>query len=331
MSLAIENPDVGVAVAGPPDSHRQLVRWAPTLNAFADLDDVNAEQEAYLSHFTYGSEMTTHYRANGRSVRGFSGPCRAKWLVFDIDRTELASALADTKRLASFLRERFPEIGDVLPVYFSGRKGFHVYLELPEVEFLPENALVAKTLAMRLASAAGVAVDGSIYDVNRIIRLPNTRHVKSGLYKRRIDADDLMTISVEQVLQRAKTPAGDGIKSVGQCRLPKIREEWEAAKRHTTELRRVRVKIRQDFEGEVRAPKYLIDFIRFETPQGERATTLFRCAAVLTEMGCPAAAVYALLDEPGRDNGLSPAEVRRQIGCGINHAQRQMAGERVVP
>jgi hypothetical protein len=61
-------------------------------------------------------------------------------------------------------------------------------------------------------------------------------------------------------------------------------------------------------------------------PEGERADTLFRCAAWLTEQRSPERLVYALLTEPGRDVGLLPREVARQIGCGIAHAHRQAGG-----
>ena len=318
-------PRVGVAVDGSPESPRQLVDWRKALDAYADLDGIDPEREAYLSHFVFGPEMVTHHRANGGSVKGFAGPCWAKWLVFDIDRQELAEALTDARRLVAFLTERFPETDGAMPVFFSGRKGFHVCLELPELEPSATFHEVAKTLADGLARAAGVVVDLSIYDRNRIIRLPNSRHAESGLFKRRIDADDLMRLSVERVGERATQPAGDGFPSASD-RMPNVLRDWEAAARLTSERSRERAGIRKEAAaGETRVPRYLLEFIRFGTPEGERALTLFRCAAFLSEIGCPPNAVNAILDEPGRDNGLLPAEVKRQIQCGIEHACRQQS------
>ena len=43
----------------------------------------------------------------------------------------------------------------------------------------------------------------------------------------------------------------------------------------------------------------------------------------LAEQGAPLSLVAALLTEPGRDVGLSPKDVDRQIQCGIEHARRQ--------
>jgi len=49
---------------------------------------------------------------------------------------------------------------------------------------------------------------------------------------------------------------------------------------------------------------------------------LFSAAANLAELGCPPALAHELLTEAGRDAGLSPSEVRRQIDCGLRHRGR---------
>src|SRR5262249_21916258 len=58
---------------------------------------------------------------------------------------------------------------------------------------------------------------------------------------------------------------------------------------------------------------------------GERPRRLLRPAANLAEFGCPAALAHELLTEPGRDSGLPPADVRRQIECGLAHGARSEA------
>ena len=318
---------VGVAVSGSPDSPRYLVNWQDLLEAYASsLEAINPDGEAYLSHFVFGEEMKNLYRAKRGSVKGFLGPCVAPWIIFDIDRTELVDALTDTKRLVSWLMQRYPETEGKLPVYFSGRKGFHVYLQLPALEPSAHFHEVAKVFASNIATSAGVAIDPSIYDRNRIIRLPNSRHPKSGLYKRRIDANDFLMLGLDQILKLAAEPAGDGLPVIAGD-LPNVLRDWQGAEGEHRKIRQDRVEIRGSTaaNGGI-APKYLIDFFRFKTPNGERATTLFRCAAVLTEMGCPPPAVSALLDEPGRDNGLPTSEVKRQIQCGIDHALQQQKG-----
>lgn len=319
--------DVGAFVYGPPTSPRALVRHRDLLAAYADgaLDD---EREAYLSHFAFGVEMQSHYEAKRHSVAGFAGKCWARWLVLDIDRADLSEALADARRLVAFLNQHYPEAEGDVPIYFSGGKGFHVLVELahnppPAVGF--HHA--ARAFAEALAARAGVRIDNSVYDIAHIIRLPNTKHPRTGLFKRRVDAEALFVLDVPRILEHAKHPAGDGIPMV-QTIPTNLADDWHAAEAAIARISKVRAVVHRDFgSAEVRAPRYLVDFLRFGTDEGERHRTLFRCAAWLTEQGAPPSLVSALLVEPGRDVGLTPKDVERQIACGIEHARKQLTAK----
>ena len=314
---------VGPSLLRAPTSPRALVRHGELLTAYADgaLDD---EREAYLSHFVFGPEMRAHYATNRHSVAGFAGPCWARWLVLDIDGADLADALADARRLVAFLHERYPEMVDVVPIYFSGGKGFHVLVELahkppPAVGF----QRTALTLAEALAGRAGVKIDAGIYDLNHIVRLPNTRHPRTGLFKRRIDAEALFTLDIGAIRQHAAHAAGDGIPTAGTPPA-QLAADWRDAETLTARTHEARAAVRRDFgPTDARAPRYLLDLIRFGVPEGQRHQTLFRCAAWLTEQGAPPSLCAALLTEPGRDLGLAPKDVQRQIACGIAHARKQ--------
>lgn len=316
--------DVGAYVLGAPAAPRALVRHADLLAAYADaaLDD---GREAYLSHFAFGPELRAHYAANRNSVAGFAGPCWCRWLVLDIDRADLTDALADARRLVTFLHDRYPEADGDVPVYFSGGKGFHVLVELahdppPAVGF----HRTARTLAEALAARAEVPIDTSVFDIAHIIRLPNTRHPRTGLFKRRIDADDLFRLDIGGIRKHARHPAGDGIPAVRTCPA-QLAADWHDAGRVTARATGARDARRGACARtpDERAPRYFLDLDRFGVGEGERHQTLFRCAAWLTEQGAPPPLVAALLTEPGRDVGLAPADVDRQIRCGIEHARRQ--------
>lgn len=307
---------VGLPLAGTP------------LTAYADatLED---EREAYLSHFAFGAEMQSHYSANRQSVAGFAGPCWCRWLVLDLDRADLAAALADARKLVTALYHRYPEtVGDV-PVYFSGGKGFHVLVELahnppPAVGF----HRTARTFAELLAARAEVRIDTSIYDIAHIIRLPNTRHPRTGLFKRFIASESLFQMKPAGILEHAKRPAGDGIPAVRTIPA-KLADDWREAEAATARAAEARDAHRGACAGtpDLRAPRYFLDLLRFGVDEGERHQTLFRCAAWLTEQGAPPSLVAALLAEPGCDVGLTPKDVDRQIACGIEHARRQRTGQ----
>lgn len=223
------------------------------------------------------------------------------------------------------LYRRYPEIVGAVPVYFSGGKGFHVLVELahdppPTVGFHH----VARAFAEWLAAGAGVKIDTSIYDLAHIIRLPNTRHPRTGLFKRRFESESLFLLNLAGVREHAKHPAGDGIPTVGTVPAA-LAEDWAAAEEATRRAAEARTEHRRDFgtAPDARAPRYVMDFLRNGAAEGERHQTLFRCAAWLTEQGAPPSLCTALLTEPGRDVGLTPKDTTRQIACGIEHARRQ--------
>lgn len=315
--------NVGAFVLGAPTSPRALVRHADLLNAYADgvLED---EREGYLSHFAFGAEMKRHFAANRHSVAGFAGPCWARWLVLDIDRADLADALADARRLVGFLHQRYPESEGDVPIWFSGSKGFHVAVELahkppPAVGF----HRTARTLAEALAGRAGVKIDAGIYDANHIVRLPNTRHPRTGLFKRRLDAEALFALNIDGIRHHCAHAAGDGIPAV-RAPAAQLAADWHDAEAVTARTHEARAAVRRDFGAiDGRAPRYFLDLLRFGVDEGQRHQTLFRCAAWLTEQGAPPSLCSALLTEPGRDLGLTPKDVARQISCGIDHARKQ--------
>jgi len=322
--------NVGAFVRGAPTSPRALVRHADLLNAYA-AGGIDDEREGYLSHFVFGPEMQTHFGANGDSVAGFAGPCSCRWLVLDIDRPDLVQALDDARRLVGFIGERYRELDDAVPAYFSGGKGFHVVVELahgppPAVGF----HRVARTFAETLAGRAGVKIDAAIYDVNHIVRLPNTRHGRTGLFKRRIDAEALFMVEMAGILKMAEREDFTGLTSVGRV-VPTLADDWSEAERATARHGDARAAARLDVVADVRAPRYFLDLLRFGIDEGERHQTLFRCAAWLTEQGAPPSLAVALLTEPGRDVGLTPRDVDRQIQCGIEHARKQRGGSEGGP
>lgn len=318
--------NVGAFVRGAPTSARVLCRHADLLAAYA-AGEIDDDREGYLSHFAFGAEMTTHYRANRHSVAGFAGPCSCRWLVLDIDRADLVQAHEDARELVRFIGERYRELDEAVPTFFSGGKGFHVLIELVHE---PPSAVgfhrVARTFAESLAGRAGVKIDAGIYDVNHIVRLPNTRHPRTGLFKRRIEHEALFLIELNGIRDLARHKDFTGLSSVGRA-VPKLVDDWHEAERETARQGETRAAARRDFAGDVRAPRFLLDLLRFGVDEGERHSMLFRCSAWLSEQGAPPSLVVALLTEPGRDVGLTPKDVERQIACGIEHARQQSKGE----
>jgi hypothetical protein len=288
-----------------------------------------------LSIFSFGDDFRA--RADDWGIvdtKGFRGTCWAPWLWWDIDRdNDLDQALVDARRLAAHLLERFPTLDvDALLVFYSGFKGFHV--GVPTSLWQPEPSVLfnqtTRRFATLIAEQAGVSVydpkrghriDEGIYDQVRAFRAPNSKHPKSGCYKRRLSFDELLGLTLDRMRQIAHQPepfdlpppAGPSEQAAAAWREA---EDW--VRRQADE------KVQRCAAGKSSPHLNQItrDFIAHGAERGDRHRLLFSAAADLAEHGCPPDLAHALLTESALDSGLSPAEVRRQIDCGLAHGAK---------
>jgi hypothetical protein len=291
------------------------------LGGYAACDArVDLTREAYLSHFRFGEDFGDLLRANGGSAAGYQGPCWAAWLHWDVDAGDLGRALEGARRLAAGLLERYRELDEEhLLLFLSGSKGFHV--SAPAAAWGPAPSALfhkaARHFALAAAGRAGVAVDAGVYDKVRPFRAPNSRHPKTGLYKRRLSYAELMGLSLERIVELAREPAPFDVPS-GVALCGQAAEDWAAAVaaagRDAGAARR-----RAAAPGQARLNRLTLEIIRDGTTmaQGDRHRLLYSAARNLAEMGCPFHAVRELLTGPGLDSGLPPKEVLRQIECGV--------------
>jgi hypothetical protein len=315
-------PSFGFRVVGRPEGRRRLVDAAAALAGYAGCDRrAEVGREAYLSAFTYGEDFRRHLDETG-STRGYDGPCWAPWLWFDLDGEDLDATLGDARRLAVGTLHRYRTLDDdALLLFFSGSKGAHVGLPVtwgpaPSVTF----HRAARRFAEALAAAAGVNIDSGVYDKVRLFRAPNSRHPKTGLHQRRLTLDELLHLDAAGVRRLALAPEPFGLPAVTAAD-PQAAADWQAALRAVE--REAAVKAQRSAavaDGTPRLNRATLDFIRDGADQGDRHRLLFSAAANLAEFGCPPALAHALLTEAALDSGLPPADVRRQIDCGLNHA-----------
>ncbi len=305
-------------------AQRQIVQAEALYRAYHENELPNTldNREAYTTVYQYPrSQYCEHVRAND-SPRGYVGPASCGRLVWDIDRNDLDAALEDIRKLIRFLRERYGTCAERgLGVYFSGSKGFHVTLIAPHNAFDPRPVVpvVLKKLCIAIARNAGIRVDPAIYDHQRLFRLPNTRHAKTGLFKTFIDLDDLDKLDVKRIREMAKQPRGASVPMVNaDC--PDLSEDWFQVESRL-ESNRQPGSVRLPPSSCPVVPLFVRDFIGFEDIVGEsRAVTLFRCAAVLmesfTKFGA-VAVITGLLEEVALKSGLETWEVEKQIRDGI--------------
>lgn len=164
---------------------------------------------AYRDHYA-----TTRNAKGQNTVKGYAGASWADYLPFDLDRAaDVAAALADARAVGYLLHSTYDVDPAQLRYFFSGSKGFHLLAPLflfGEVEPSPLLAATLKRIALDLGGQAGVKIDRTVYDVNRLFRLPNTRHGKTRLHKIELSWQELATLTVEEVRRLAAGPRDFG-------------------------------------------------------------------------------------------------------------------------
>jgi hypothetical protein len=325
----------GFRIVGCTARRRRLVNAGAALAAYAACEPrAEVEKEGYLTCFWFGADFAAYLNATG-SPKGYHGVCWAPYVWWDIDREDdLPCALAETRRLAVTLDERYRlGDGDLLACH-SGRKGFH--LGLPTSLWRPTPAAdfhrTARQFAAGLAALAGVGVhdpgrgsriDESVYDQVRPFRAPNSRHPKTGRFKRFFALEELVGLSLDRLLILAERPQPFELPvPAGPCE--QAARDWQAALAQVRGQAAERERRRHEVaNGTPRLNRLTLEFIRDGAAKGERHPRLFSAAANLAEFGCPPALAHALLTEAGLDSGLTPGDVRRQIECGLAHVPRQ--------
>ena len=315
----------GAFVDGSPSAPRHVVAAEPLFRAYHELDDIDPDREAYATVYQYPPDEYREHVRRISSPRGYCGPAACCRLVWDIDRPDPAEALADARTLGRFLTDRYSE--DAVGAYFSGAKGYHLSVVAPPgFHPLPHVPAVVKLLCLTVARAAGVRVDGAIYDVQRILRLPNSKHGKTGLHKRFLDPEELFALDAGRIRELARHPAGFAVPSVAELNA-NLERDWLEAERRVLDAgppAGFGSAVRPDAPSRCPVvPQFVRAFIGFgDIADPGRAVTLFRAAAALAEARTPAAVVVGLLEEPALKTGLAPDEVAKQIADGIAHGRR---------
>jgi len=157
----------------------------------------------YMSNFSYDRNIFNHLGKTG-SIARYPGKVFCRDVIVDIDRSAVQDALDDTKKLLKVLLEIIPERHVAL--YFSGNKGFHVVINSGVWGFAP-GEILPWVVRETVRSLSPITIDESIYAKTSLIRIPNSRHQKTGMFKRRLSIDSLGgNLSVWDIFGVASSP-----------------------------------------------------------------------------------------------------------------------------
>lgn len=161
----------------------------------------NPNKDHYVSINHYSENHYIEFKKTG-SVLGIKD-VSTNVLAFDFDcKEDLNKARQDALVLIQRLRDQLKIKAHQLEIYFSGMKGFTLVLKMKE--FLPPY----KTghLALNVLGKDLATLDSSLYNPSRILRVPNTRHQESGLFKIPLTYKELQTLTIEQIKEHALEP-----------------------------------------------------------------------------------------------------------------------------
>ncbi len=171
----------------------------------------------YATYFFYSDEVLSYMssqRADAApTIAGYEGRVWAPFFPVDLDHPEVEPARAAAQFLVRFLIERWNIDSTAIHVYFSGSKGFHVLLDsrlfgrvMPSKNLPQVFDSMRRHFAQELPEGLRETVDLGIKDRVRLLRLPNTIHEKSKLYKIILSVDELKDAKLDEIRAHARLP-----------------------------------------------------------------------------------------------------------------------------
>lgn len=163
------------------------------------LKDYNIDHYVSINH--YSKEHFKKFKETG-SISGMKD-VTTNTLAFDFDcKEDLNKARQDAITLIKRLKKTLKIKENQLEIYFSGMKGFTLVLKMKES--LPPHKTAH--LALNVLGKDLTTLDPSLYNPSRILRIPNTRHAESGLFKIPLTYQELQTLEIDEIKELALEP-----------------------------------------------------------------------------------------------------------------------------
>lgn len=155
----------------------------------------------YCSPFTYGEDAVEYFEEHSKSIKGYTGSVTTQSLYWDLDcKGNFEKVRENGIKLVEFLTECGLDEG--IEIFFSGNKGIHVFLHTNN-SFTPEQtSKICYNIAVKLGipvSGKDKVFDSTVYNINRIFRVPYTKHQESGLYKVHLSIEELFDLSEAEI------------------------------------------------------------------------------------------------------------------------------------
>jgi len=151
-----------------------------------DIKIYKSKHERYISHYRFDKDFF-RYVTEKKTVADFSGAVSIDNIWVDFDKEDdIEGARTEAIKFIKQLAEMSSLNPSTFPAYFSGSKGFHVGINSSLINISGEFSIDLPDKIKKFVQAITKnidCVDYSIYNKNRVIRLPFSVNKKSGLYK----------------------------------------------------------------------------------------------------------------------------------------------------
>lgn len=287
---------------------------------------------AHIGNFEIGIDLSDN---DCSAINHYVQTCGNADLEEFIWLKNLEMSRRDATRLIHYFMEKFDLSEDEIRVYFSGSKGFHVLVNPAVLGIQPDKRLhrVFKLIATNLESQLGLqSLDtASIYGTGRMLRMVNSVHHKSGLFKVELYhaelKDDLKKI-ITPVGGLAKTPRpelypADQVEYV----LNQSAHDWFLAQydayEESEKLQSDRVTLKDEVLSKMDGVPVCVQFIleRGILKSGDRNKATMALASYYKDIGWPIQDTTAELCEwvkriPKSFTSSNPSEVQAStVGC----------------
>lgn len=278
--------------------------------------------QAFRTIHRFPKEYDEHVKKTG-SVTRYEGPSYSDFIVFDFDSEgEPEKALENGRQFVNLLGETYSVDSKCILYYFSGFKGYHIFLPIELFgDVKPSKKLYAIVKEVALFLGKSEQMDGSIYDQNRLLRLPNTRHKKSMLFKIQLTSDEFRNLNSEEIQNFAKCP-----RKLLHLKLPVPIDSL--------------VELYKQTEKRISAHKTIWSrsvngLIGDKIPKGERNRSLFNIAKTLVHGNVAIdeetlAAILLGVNQEKCDNSIDPVgddEIRRIAKNALRYVSDDTAGK----
>lgn len=168
------------------------------------VDQIAEKIMAPASNFRCFASVQRYQKPHGETKEKFWMP-----IFFDFDhKDDPGQCIDDVKKIVNFFHDILQIPSQYIRIYFSGSKGFHVLVEPEVFDIRPAEDLHLriKKATMYLAEMLELRTyDPVVYSVRRVLRLPNSIHEKTKLFKIELTLSEV-TLGIDWIKATAKHP-----------------------------------------------------------------------------------------------------------------------------